>query len=653
MFKKACLLFVLIACILVPTRGSGWVEDGVVITYASYGQRYPQIAYTGDGSAIIVWEDDRNYPAESTNIYAQRVDTTGTIHWVFNGMPVCRANGPQEAPRIAPDEGGGAYICWEDERDGNTDIYVQHMGSDGLPLWALNGIAVTTNTQDQYEPEILADGYGGVIIVWTDGRYVLSSGYNIYAQRYDADGNRLWGADGNAVCTVDYYQGEPKAVSDGEGGVFVVWKDGRYGVSLDDPNNLFMARLDANGIKLYEDRLIVWEGYQGNPAIVPVGDGSYIVAWRDGRVLPSYDIYAQRVSAGGTRMWSEDGAPICTADETQDIRRGASDCEGGAIFVWADGRSGSYDIYAGRIDSSAAQPWATNGVPVCTATGIQIYPDIVSDGEGGAVICWEDRRMGASDVYAQRILPSGAVLWTWDGIAVCDQAANQLYPVLCTDGEHGALITWMDIRVGDWDIFAALVNGMGDLVATLLESFTARAGDGGIVVEWRLSEMDPGMRFSIERAELPDDRFVEVAEPTIVIEDLQYTFEDVTALPGREYRYAVLVTDDCGTRELFRTGVLSMPHRTLILHQNHPNPFNPATTISYYLPEDGSVTLEIYDVTGRQVTRILDGACKERGFHSELWDGRDSRGREMASGIYIYRLGYGKNILSRKMLLLR
>ena len=211
----------------------------------------------------------------------------------------------------------------------------------------------------------------------------------------------------------------------------------------------------------------------------------------------------------------------------------------------------------------------------------------------------------------------------------------------------------MDIRVGDWDIFAALVTGMGDLVATLLESFATSIHEGLITIEWRLSEMEPGTRFSIERSEMPDGAFREIEEPTILIDGCSCTFTDGTAIPGSEYRYIVSVEDDSGIRELFRTDVLGMPHRPLALHQNHPNPFNPSTTISYYLPEDGAVTLEIYDVSGRLVARLLDGAVQEQGFQSAIWDGRDKSGGRVATGFYIYKLNVGKSVLSRKMVLLR
>jgi hypothetical protein len=654
MKRRVWALIAVLGILLWPSLCTGWIEDGVTITYATFGQRYPKIAYTGGGNAIIVWEDDRNYYSEDTNIYAQRIDTTGVIHWVINGMPVCRADGVQETPKICPDATGGAYICWEDHRNGNIDVYLQHIGSDGLPLWDLDGIAVTTNSNDQFEPEILPDGFGGVIIVWTDGRDVMTTGYNVYAQRYDDDGIRFWNAGGNAVCDVDYYQGEPKAVSDGEGGAFVVWRDGRDAASGGDPNNLYMARMDASGIKRYENDLIVEDYAQTDPVIVPVGDGTYIVAWMDGRYpSESTNLYAQRVSSGGAKMWSIDGAPLCTEDETQYIYGGVSDDDGGAIYVWHDNRGVTTDLYISRIDSSAVKPWALNGLPLCAYSGSQLYAEIVPDGAGGAVVCWQDNRTGGDDIYAQRINSSGTLLWTSDGLVVCDEGSDQFYPALCSDGENGALITWMDMRVGDPDIFAALVTGIGDLVETLLQSYTARAEDDGIIIEWRLSHIDPNTSFSIERAEQPSGKFIGIEEPAIRIEDLQCTFEDATVLPGEEYQYAVLVSDDSGSRELFRTDILSVPLGRFSLDQNHPNPFNPATIIEYYLHESAPVTLEIYDVSGRLVARLLDGVMQEHGPHSEIWDGRDSSGREMASGVYLYRLESGKTMLSRKMLLLR
>ena len=85
---------------------------------------------------------------------------------------------------------------------------------------------------------------------------------------------------------------------------------------------------------------------------------------------------------------------------------------------------------------------------------------------------------------------------------------------------------------------------------------------------------------------------------------------------------------------------------------NYPNPFNPSTTIAYQLPRSGEVALEIYNALGQKV-RTLVNQHKEAGFHQAQWDGRNDRGLQVASGIYIYRFAAGDFRQVRKMILLK
>ena len=94
-----------------------------------------------------------------------------------------------------------------------------------------------------------------------------------------------------------------------------------------------------------------------------------------------------------------------------------------------------------------------------------------------------------------------------------------------------------------------------------------------------------------------------------------------------------------------------MPVAGIRLDQNHPNPFNLDTRISFTLAEDRHVLLEVYDVAGRHVSRLTDRRMGV-GRHTELWDGRDSAGNRVASGIYFYRLSVGGESLTRKCVLL-
>jgi hypothetical protein len=89
-----------------------------------------------------------------------------------------------------------------------------------------------------------------------------------------------------------------------------------------------------------------------------------------------------------------------------------------------------------------------------------------------------------------------------------------------------------------------------------------------------------------------------------------------------------------------------------VLHQNFPNPFNPTTTIAYTLSRASDVKVDIFNILGRRVGRIVDEFQKS-GYHTVQWDGRDERGDEAASGVYFYRVSTGDKSQTRKMLLIK
>src|ERR1044072_5636268 len=156
-----------------------------------------------------------------------------------------------------------------------------------------------------------------------------------------------------------------------------------------------------------------------NPAFDSVTDGSggVIIVWEDSR-YGERNIYAQRLDSLGVRQWPDTGVVICSAAGNQNSPVAGSDGAGGAVVAWIDGRGGAdSDIYAQRFDGSGATLWAPNGAPVCTASDYQVEPDIAADESGGAIIVWNDYRAAGGQVFAQRVNASGAIRWQLDGVA--------------------------------------------------------------------------------------------------------------------------------------------------------------------------------------------------------------------------------------------
>lgn len=86
--------------------------------------------------------------------------------------------------------------------------------------------------------------------------------------------------------------------------------------------------------------------------------------------------------------------------------------------------------------------------------------------------------------------------------------------------------------------------------------------------------------------------------------------------------------------------------------QNYPNPFNPETTINYSIKKDLNVLIEIYNIKGQKVKTLVD-EFRKAGYHSVIWNGKDSGGKPVSSGLYFYRMKTDKYQKIRKMLLLK
>ena len=95
-----------------------------------------------------------------------------------------------------------------------------------------------------------------------------------------------------------------------------------------------------------------------------------------------------------------------------------------------------------------------------------------------------------------------------------------------------------------------------------------------------------------------------------------------------------------------------MPKPSSMTLTNVPNPFNPSTRIMYELPHDGSVSVVIYDVAGRNVATLL-GENQDAGKYEVTWDGRDSGGASASSGVYFVKLTLANDSVTRKIVLLR
>jgi hypothetical protein len=716
-----------------------WTVNGVAVCTATGDQDVPMLVADGAGGAIVTWYDFRS---GTEDIYAQRFNAAGVAQWTANGVAICTAVGSQVFPVLVSDGAGGAIIGWQDNRNGSSpDIFAQRVNAAGATQWTANGVAVCTSGGSQTAPTIASDGSGGAILAWTDAR---SGTLDIYAQRVNGAGTTLWTLNGASLCNATSDQYTQTMIADGAGGAIVCWEDGRGSSGFD----IYAQRVNAAGVTAWQGNgLAVCAASidQTYPVIATDGSGGAIIAWQDSRNGPTnVDIYAQRVSANGAPQWLANGVGVRVTTNSASTPQICADGFGGAIITWPDFRNGAIDVYAQRVSGAGSPMWDPNGMAISTAAGNQNGPVVVTDGAGGAVFAWQDNRaLAASDIYAQRIDSFGnlgspeptlttvadtpndqgghvKLTWTASYLDAPPYLNIDSYwilratpPNLVADAvRDGALLVsrpesepapgarlFLASSTGTldyaWEYVASQpafhVSTYSYVAATTSDSVAgsnpltqfmvmARTIDG---TQYWFSAPDSG--YSVDNLP-PSTPAPFVAAYSGGATHLHWSENHEADLAGyRLYRgasssfvpgpgnriasppdtgfadagpagswYKLSAVDSHGNESPFATlgpnGTLAVPDGAavaLYFAPPSPSPTRGGATFRFGLPREGAVELALYDEAGRLVRELARGDLTA-GDHQVKWDGRDSAGRLVADGLYFARLdGAGRALVTK------
>jgi hypothetical protein len=190
-----------------------------------------------------------------------------------------------------------------------------------------------------------------------------------------------------------------------------------------------------------------------------------------------------------------------------------------------------------------------------------------------------------------------------------------------------------------------------------LSTFDGAALFGSNMLKWRTESEDNSLGFRVWRAPAeafgmrPSDAlFSSVADWNLNPELLgmenttaatKYTWLDKSVTPGELYCYQLESVDLDGQSEMHSEFVYVESLRRPLgfnVKPSFPNPFNPSTTLSFVLPQDNTVRLDVFDITGRLVRTLLAGEHMGWGEHQVVWDGRNAQGQPAASGYYLMHL---------------
>ena len=255
-------------------------------------------------------------------------------------------------------------------------------------------------------------------------------------------------------------QSAAKVVVTGNGDFIVAWQDLRNGDA-----DIYARWFAADGTPYGDDFKVNDDsGFPSQiaPSIAASGNGDFVIAWTDERneSETDYDIYAQRFSSAGTPLGSNFRVNDDSGETLQRSVTVAMSGSGNFIVVWEDRRNGNADIYAQRYAGDGSATDVNFLVNDDQTTTSQDNPVIAADQTGNFVITWNDLRDGNFKIYAQRFLYDATAVGGNFKVSEDVVSGRQWYSSVAMNDSGAFVVTWQDERQSN-DIYAQRYSSDG------------------------------------------------------------------------------------------------------------------------------------------------------------------------------------------------
>lgn len=527
---------------------------------------------------------------------------------------------------------------------------------------------------NQLGAKCISDGDDGMIIVWEDNRTQSSGNRDVYAQRINKFGQRVWGDSTGIPIGVKINEDERyyDICSDGKGGAIIIWDDN----ILTTRTILKGQRITKSGVKMWSDtgKVVINDGNrQSQSKITSDNNGGCFIAYLTSELSSNdYEVKANRLDSSGNKLWGA-GTWVSQQDGNASEIEGCTTSDNGFFIVWSDPRNAKItwsDLYCQKINSSGTTLWTANGIPLCTSNYTQQYERCIPDNSGGAFIVWNDNRNSDSittrvDIFCQRINGSGNAVFGANGKAICTAPESQYRPDPVTDMKGGVIVNWNDFRNGpsspfNIDIYAQRFDSLGNIKwtadgkqicdAVLSQNNNRGISDGsyGSIIAWDDRRAGASI-YDIYAQRIDssgnllwgnDDALVSNSagnqyKPQLVktSDGVIFCFEDTRTGLSDYNLYTMKLLNGGGVVNVNTSGNEIV--NNFRLHQNYPNPFNPTTTIKFELQKSSFVQLKVYNSLGKEVAELVNGK-NEAGSYEIKFDASS-----LSSGVYYYKLTSG------------
>lgn len=463
----------------------------VNVTADATVQGTPNVTAQPGASYLVAYSEGATATADLRGALVTPAGAVGAAFTISAGA------GRQYDPAAAFD-GTNYVVAWTNNRNG-INLFGARVSTAGVVLDThtegtvtnVGGVSISSLAGNQ-ELEGLTCAPAACMVVWQESRNLATTSFDIYAQPLTVSPALANLGAEIVVSSTTRPQFVPAVASNGTD-FFAVWQDARD----TNTNTVFGARITAAGAVVDPTGLMLVTGNNREtaPAIGRAGT-TFGVFWTDSRNYGT-DIELARFS-GATKLDTTARA-VSTATFAQ-ASPAVTASAGNFFAVWNDSRGGvDRDIFGARVNASGTV-LDPAGLPITTATGDQLVPDIATNGTV-SLVAWEDRRNGNFDIFGA-LVDNATGNVTVSDLVICNAAGDQGRPAIAFDAATGQfLVVWSDGRIaGDTNLFGARVSAAGAVLdpnGVLISDapgaqFSPRATflNGGGLVAWEDRRVD-------------------------------------------------------------------------------------------------------------------------------------------------------------------
>jgi len=682
--KKVYILLVFITAILHGQLDTAWTR-----TFG--GNELENI------NDVIITDDDEYVIVGRTFSYGDGIDDVWLIKTNSNGDSLwtkCFGGSESDAGQSIQQTTDGGYII-----TGSTSSFGQPtpigISSD---VWLIKTDSNGTEEWNQTFGGSSNDG-GSSVQQTTDGGYIIT-GYqyvvvdsidffiNLWLIKTDSTGQEEW----NQIFGGEMNDFGTSVKQTDDGGYIILGQTYSFGNGNSD---IWLIKTNSSGIEEW-NQTIGTDGWEIGYSLLCSSDGGYIIA---GRV--DQDVLLIKTDSSGNTEWNR----TFGGDNNDYARCVTKTIDGGFIITGMYGPSETNsDIWLIKTNSSGIEEWNQT----FESDEFDMGTVIESDENGAFIIggykqsdiflmkvealsiddipntyIQEDSSfttpLNATSAYISPISFSADSFHPLFTCEIIDSNFLRVTPEINWNGSALIIVTASNgFNHSDTTQFTLTVNSVNDspqpftgLQPTLLDTFSSHI-DNNTDIEfiWEdCNDVDSDIyyKLTIELEFFGNtyaDTYDDIIDTTISIpaNNLDALLSGLNMDMGTLNWYVQVsdeeytVISDTGqfvlSRSLLETIEKPVLPEIFTLHQNHPNPFNPVTTLRYDLPEDAMVNITIYDMMGRQVSTLVSSQ-QNAGYKSVRWNATNDKGAPVSAGLYLYTIQAGEFRQTKKMVLLK